>query len=69
MEVIKALTQVVSAYPVGTKVKLSNGESGLVISNNMSLPLRPNVSIGYKKTNLALDDEYRNVTIQEVSKT
>lgn len=69
VEVIKALTQIVSAYPVGTKVKLSNGESGLVISNNMSLPLRPNVSIGYKKINLASDDEYRNVTIQEVSKT
>lgn len=39
---------------------------GLVESNNMSLPLRPNIVIGYKRVNLASDEEYRNVTVQEV---
>ena len=66
VEVIKALTEVVSVYPVGTKIRLSNGQEGLVESNNMSLPLRPNIVIGYKRVNLASDEEYRNVTVQEV---
>ena len=66
VEVIKALTEVVSVYPVGTKTRLSNGQEGLVESNNMSLPLRPNIVIGYKRFNLASDEEYRNVTVQEV---
>ena len=66
VEVIKALTEVVSVYPVGTKTRLSNGQEGLVESNNMSLPLRPNIVIGYKRVNLASDEEYRNVTVQEV---
>ncbi len=43
----------VAAYPVGTHVFLSNGESGLVIANNPGLTLRPVVRILYKGEDLA----------------
>jgi len=45
-EVIKALVEQLSAYPIGTSVRLSTGELGTVIRVNTRLPLRPAVLIG-----------------------
>lgn len=63
VEIIRALVDVISAYPIGTKIKLSNGEEALVIENNFKLPLRPVITIGLDTINLASDENYRNVTI------
>lgn len=45
-EVIKALVEQLSAYPIGTSVRLSTGEVGTVIRVNTRFPLRPAVLIG-----------------------
>jgi len=45
-EVIKAFVEQLSAYPIGSSVRLSNGELGTVIRVNTRFPLRPVVLIG-----------------------
>lgn len=45
-QVIKALVEQLSAYPIGTSVRLSNGKLGTVIRVNTRYPLRPVVLIG-----------------------
>lgn len=45
-EVMKALVEQLSAYPLGTSVRLSTGEVGTVIRVNTRFPLRPVVSMG-----------------------
>lgn len=45
-EVIKALVEQLSAYPIGTSVRLSTGELATVIRVNTRFPLRPVVLIG-----------------------
>ena len=45
-KVIKALVEQLSAYPIGTSVRLSTGELGAVIGVNTRYPLRPVVAIG-----------------------
>ncbi len=45
-EVIKALVEQLSAYPLGTLVRLTTGEVGAVVSINADYPLRPVVEIG-----------------------
>jgi hypothetical protein len=45
-EVIKALVEQLSAYPIGTSVRLSTGELCTVIRVNTRFPLRPVVLIG-----------------------
>ena len=49
-EVIKALVEQLSAYPIGTSVRLSTGELGTVIHVNTHFPLRPVVLIGEGRT-------------------
>lgn len=49
-EVIKALVEQLSAYPIGTSVRLSTGEVGTVIRVNTRFPLRPVVLIGEPKS-------------------
>ena len=44
-EVMKALVEQLSAYPIGTSVRLSTGELGTVIRVNTLYPLRPAVMI------------------------
>ena len=44
-EVMKALVEQLSAYPIGTSVRLSTGELGTVIRVNTRYPLRPAVLI------------------------
>ncbi len=45
-EVVKALVEQLSAYPLGTSVRLSTGEVGTVIRVNTRFPLRPAVLVG-----------------------
>ena len=45
-KVIKALVEQLSAYPIGTSVRLSTGERGTVVRVNTRFPLRPVVVIG-----------------------
>ncbi|SLM49686.1 conserved protein of unknown function [Nitrospira japonica] len=45
-EVVKALVEQLSAYPLGTLVRLTTGEVGTVVQINAQFPLRPVVEIG-----------------------
>jgi hypothetical protein len=44
-EIVKALVQQLSAYPLGTLVRLTTGEAGSVVRTNTRYPLRPVVKI------------------------
>ncbi|MGD9727548.1 MAG: HD-GYP domain-containing protein [Nitrospiraceae bacterium] len=44
-EVIKALVEQLSVYPLGTKVQLNTGEQGIVIGINPKYPSRPLITI------------------------
>jgi HD-GYP domain-containing protein (c-di-GMP phosphodiesterase class II) len=45
-EIIKALVEQLSAYPLGTLVRLTTGEVGTVVGTNKQFPLRPVVEVG-----------------------
>ncbi|HLZ33756.1 MAG TPA: HD domain-containing phosphohydrolase [Nitrospira sp.] len=45
-EIIKALVEQLSAYPLGTLVRLTTGEVGTVVGINARFPLRPVVEVG-----------------------
>jgi HD-GYP domain-containing protein (c-di-GMP phosphodiesterase class II) len=58
----------IAAYPLGTAVKLSNGEVGIVVENYEEFNTRPKVKILKNKVathflNLKSDYEARNITI------
>ncbi len=66
---INSLLKCVSAYPIGTLVKLSNGWKGIVIKNNVGLTLRPTIRIvePVEEANRELDlSEELDVTIVDV---
>lgn len=71
-EIVKALTKKVAPYPVGTCVKLSTGDIGIVIKNSEETSLRPVIKLirDNKLTDevidLADDRSTLNVTIQEI---
>ena len=44
-EIVKALVEQLSAYPLGTLVRLTTGEVGSVIGINVPFPLRPVVAV------------------------
>ena len=44
-EIMKALVEQLSAYPVGTLVRLTTGEIGSVVGINVQFPLRPVVAV------------------------
>jgi hypothetical protein len=44
-EVMKALVEQLSAYPLGTLVRLTTGEVGSVVGTNVQFPLRPIVAV------------------------
>ena len=44
-EVMKALVEQLSVYPLGTKVRLNTGEEGIVIGINPKYPCRPTLAI------------------------
>lgn len=47
-EIVKAVVEQLSAYPLGTLVRLSSGEVGTVTGVNVKFPLRPIVEVGVK---------------------
>ena len=53
LEILQHFLSLVAAYPYGSHVFLSNGESGLVIANNPGLTLRPVVRVLYQGRDLA----------------
>ncbi|HET9846358.1 MAG TPA: HD-GYP domain-containing protein [Nitrospira sp.] len=59
-KVIKALVEQLSAYPIGTLVRLSTGERGTVMRVNTRFPLRPVVLVGDGSTD---DLEARQVDL------
>lgn len=44
-EIVKALVEQLSVYPLGTTVRLTTGETGLVVGVNPRYPLRPIVNV------------------------
>ncbi len=65
---LRVLFQIVAPYPVGTKVRLSNGMEGVVVKNFSELPLRPAVIAGRDVVLLHKDPAYRNITITGIIK-
>ena len=63
MNCLKALLQIVVPYPVGTRVYLSNTQQGVVVKNNVGMPLRPILIVNKELVYLNQDERYRNVTI------
>ncbi len=46
-EIVKALVEQLSAYPLGTLVRLTTGEVGSVVGTNVEFPLRPIVAVEF----------------------
>ena len=46
-EIVKALVEQLSAYPLGTLVRLTTGEIGSVVGTNVEFPLRPIVAVEF----------------------
>lgn len=63
VDCIIALLKFVVPYPVGTRVLLSNGKTGIVIKNVSSLVQRPYVFVDGELYNLAYSNQLMNVTI------
>lgn len=65
--------KVVAAYPVGTIVKMSNGEIGVVVHNEPDFPMRPTVKImapearAGVEVDLSSESSYMQVTIVGVA--
>ena len=68
LDSLRMLFKVVAPYPVGTKIRLSNGAEGLVLKNFSDFPLRPAIIIGRDMILLHKDPSYRNITVTEVVK-
>lgn len=66
-ELTKIFVNNIIPYPKGVKVRLSNNESGFVINQNKSLPLRPKIILTSTRKNAYLDlSKDMNVTIKKV---
>ena len=63
MECLKAMLQVIAPYPIGTRVRLSNGVAADVLKNPPDVPLRPILLVGKELVFLHKDPNYRNITI------
>lgn len=72
--IVKAFTQKVAAYPIGTCVKLSNGQIGIVTQNFSNCMLRPMVRIigsslaNPEYINLMEDPSARNIVITGIAR-
>lgn len=65
LECRKALLNFVAPYTIGERVKLSNGEIGIIFKNNTQTPLRPWVATKSCFLDLANDENCRFITIIE----
>ena len=69
VSVVEAFLKKVSPYPIGSCVKLSNGEIAIVVEQNDFHPLRPVVrpfSDPEKTMDLYREREYQNIVIDDV---
>lgn len=71
LSIIKAFVQNVTAYPAGTLVRLSSGETGVVCQNRRGLPLHPLVEIffdpaGQPVTPYRVDTYQRRLALREI---
>lgn len=53
INILRSFLSIVAAYPIGSHVMLSNGDSGLVVANNPGFTLWPVVRLLYVGENLA----------------
>ena len=53
LEILRTFLSFIAAYPVGTHVMLSNGESGMVIANTPGYTTRPAVRVFYTGEGMA----------------
>ena len=71
-DLISIFIQKVAAFPLGTCVRLSNGDKGIVIENFPNASTRPKIRVideendTYTYINLRDDFENNNLTIQEI---
>ncbi len=67
--VVKAFLKCVSPYPIGSCVKLSNGETAVVVGQNSKNPLRPKIFLMENPTfiiDLYADKNFYNVVITDL---
>ena len=62
MDIVKAFIKKINPYPVGSLVKLDDGQTAVVRRVSPEMPLRPHISI-IKKKNGGFD--YENVNLME----
>jgi HD-GYP domain-containing protein (c-di-GMP phosphodiesterase class II) len=64
-KLVKIFIKKVAPYPLGTIIKLSNGEKAIVIENNENCSMRPKVKNleGDKIYDLTYDSDLKNITI------
>lgn len=55
-EVVRAFCKNIAPYPIGTAVRLNNGNIGVVISVNKHMPMRPVIKIVADRNGLLLKD-------------
>lgn len=60
---VRSFIKIAAPYPVGSKVMLSNGLTGVVIRNNVSVPLRPIIATHSGVMDLADTTKYTNLTV------
>lgn len=65
VDCIRALLKFIVPYPHGTKVRLSNGEIGIVAKNVAGCVMRPYVLVGTHIYDLAYGNDARAITIIE----
>ncbi|HEY9061695.1 MAG TPA: HD domain-containing phosphohydrolase [Pseudobacteroides sp.] len=63
--IVKTLTMNVATYPSGTGVVLNTNESGLVLRQNLSMPLRPVVKVLLDKAGEPIAEPYEMDLLKE----
>jgi len=67
IDIVKAFLRSVAPYPIGSCVKLSNGQLGVIVAQNELQPLRPIIRL-FSQPNVLLDlygqHDLQNVTIE-----
>lgn len=68
VDCLRGLLEFIVPYPHGTKVKLSNGEIGVIAKNVSGCVMRPYVLVGTHIYDLAYDRNNLGITITEIIK-
>lgn len=67
LKILREFLSIIAAYPVGTHVVLSNGESGLVLSNRPGFTLCPMVKVLYIGEDLAPHPDPYDLDLSEIT--